>query len=412
MTINHLPSIKTLLLDKKIFGIIFLVFFIVSSTRSIEQIKWISYSAPAFFLIFLLVGYKEINNKELRFLLILISLFSFWSMLTSFWSSYPKDSFIRSFFYLISSLSIILGGFCWAKYFNRKDFGFMLPLNILLLTASLFSLMSRIPFDYWAGYGFGLKSFWGHQNTLASLIIFTIPGIFILPLKNKKIKLIITFILFVLNIYILILTHSRTSLAVLLSSIIFYAILIKNLKFFGVVMLLYICITILYFTNNDFHSIFNNYLFKTESSLLDRKKSTILPSYEAAGHGKLKGLGFGVSDSTVLQNLHLNLTYHFEGTRLVREKTVSIFALIEETGWIGLILYFIFIGYLFYLSFITYWKNKDWVSALMICVLVGMCIHAQLEGWWLGVGSVQFPLFMGVAGIAVGRFGKNLEQNS
>jgi hypothetical protein len=43
----------------------------------------------------------------------------------------------------------------------------------------------------------------------------------------------------------------------------------------------------------------------------------------------------------------------------------------------------------------------------MICVLLGMCLHAQLEGWWLGVGSVQFPLFMGVVGIAVGMFRNN-----
>jgi cell division protein FtsW (lipid II flippase) len=388
----------------------FVLFFILSSTRSIEQIKWISFSAPAFFIYFLIVGFKENNNKELRFLLILISLFSFWSMITSFWSFYPKDSFIRSFIYLISSWCIILGGFCWVKYFNKKDFGFMLPLNILLVTVSLFSLMSGIPFDYWAGYGFGLKSFWGHQNTLASLIIFTIPGIFILPSKDKKFRTLVTWILFVLNIYILVLTHSRTSLVVLLSSIVFYSILIRNLKFFGVVILIYICITVVYFTNNGFHNVFNNYLFKTENSLLDRKKSTIIPSYEAAGHGGWKGLGFGVSDTTVLENLQLNSTYHFEGARLVREKTVSIFALIEETGWVGLTLFLLFVGYLFYLVFLTYLKTKDWTSALMICVLLGMCVHAQFEGWWVGVGSVQFPLFMGIAGIAVGRFEKNLEQ--
>jgi len=39
----------------------------------------------------------------------------------------------------------------------------------------------------------------------------------------------------------------------------------------------------------------------------------------------------------------------------------------------------------------------------MICVLLGMCVHAQFEGWWLGIGSVQFPLFMGVAGAAIGK---------
>jgi hypothetical protein len=82
---------------------------------------------------------------------------------------------------------------------------------------------------------------------------------------------------------------------------------------------------------------------------------------------------------------------------------------VEETGWVGLILFLFFVGYLFYLSILTYWKTMDWTSALMICVLFGMCMHAQLEGWWLGVGSVQLPLFMGTAGIVIGKNRINAE---
>jgi len=52
----------------------------------------------------------------------------------------------------------------------------------------------------------------------------------------------------------------------------------------------------------------------------------------------------------------------------------------------------------------------DWTSALMICVLVGMCLHAQFEGWWLGAGSAEFRLFMGVAGIAIGKIGINSDK--
>jgi hypothetical protein len=391
-------------MNKKIFGIFYSLFFILAATRSIEQIKWISYSAPIFFLYFIIIGYKELKNKELWFSLLFVSLFSIWAMITSIWSPYPRESFIRSFVFLISSWGLIMAGFYWVKNYNKNEFGFLIPLNIFLLMISLFSLMTKIPSDYWAGYGFGLKSFWGHQNTLGSLIIFTIPGIFFLPLKNKKIRLIIILILCLLNIYILILTHSRTSIVVLLLSVFLYSVLTKRFKLLSSVIIIFSFITAVYFGNKDFRNITNNYLFKTEVSLLDRKMPNILATYDAAGHGGWKGLGFGVSDNTVIENLHINLTYHFEGVRLVREKTVSVFALLEETGWVGLILFLFFVGYLFYLAILTYWKTKEWVPALIICVLLGMCLHAQLEGWWLGIGSVQFPLFMGVVGIAVGKF--------
>lgn len=389
-------------MNRKIFGIMFGLFFILAATRSIEQVKWISYSAPAFYLYFLFAVFKDFKSNELKFSLLTVASFGLWAMVTSFWSDYPRESFLRSIVFIVSSFSLIMAGYHWVKNYS-KVFGFLIPLNFLLLIVSVFSLVTKIPFDYWAGYGFGLKSFWGHQNILASLIIFTIPGIFFLPLKDRKTRIIISLFLFFLNIYILTLTHSRTSLAVLFISVFLFLLLSNRFKLFGIVLLILICISTFYYANNKFHEILKNYLFKTEVSILDRKKSIISATYEAAGHGGWKGLGYGVSDSTVIKNLQYNIHYHYEGVRLVREKGVSILALMEETGWVGLMLFLLFIGYLFYLSIFNYWKSRDWTSALIVCVLIGMCLHAQLEGWWLGVGSVQFPLFMSVMGTVLGK---------
>jgi cell division protein FtsW (lipid II flippase) len=397
-------------MNKKISLIAFPLFFILAATRSIENIKWISYSAPLFYLFFIFDGLKDLKSKELKLSLLLITTFGLWAMVTSCWSTYPRESYIRSLVFIVSSSSLILGGYCWVKYFREKEFGFLIPLNILLLLVSLFSLMTKIPYDYWAGYGYGLKSFWGHQNILASLIIFSIPGIFMLPVKDKKINIVITSFLLILNIYILILTHSRTSLAVIILSAFLFALLSKRIKIFAIIMLIFLTLIITYMVNNNFQSHIKNYLFKTEISLLDRKMPVISASYEAAVIGGWKGLGFGVSDNTVLSNLLFNVHYHFEGVRLVREKAVSIYALIEETGWIGLILFLFFVLYLLYLTVKTYLNTMSWSSVMMVCLLIGMSLHAQLEGWWLGVGSVQFPIFMALAGITIGKIGIKAEQ--
>jgi cell division protein FtsW (lipid II flippase) len=365
-----------------------------------------------FYLVFILYGIKELKSKELNLSLVLVTVFGFWALATSLWSTYPRESCIRSIVFIISSTALIMGGFCWIKFFKEKEFSFLIPANVLLLIISLFSLMTKLPYDYWTGYGFGLKSFWGHQNTLASLILFTMPGIFILPGKNKKLGIIISLILALINIYILFLTHSRTSLIIFLLCSFLFLLLSKRFKVFSFITLILIVFSIGYILNNKIHKQINDYMFKTEVSLLDRKKPIISASYDAATIGGWKGLGFGVSDTTVINNLKFNIHYHMEGVRLVREKAVSIYALIEETGWIGLIFFLLFVGYIFYLSILTYLKTMSFPSILMICLLVGMTLHAQLEGWWLGVGSVQFPLFMGLVGIAAGQFGVSSREKS
>ena len=360
----------------------------------------------------MLVGYKELKNKELWFSLLFVALFGVWAMVTSLWSPYPRESFVRGILCIVLSWGIIMAGFYWVKNFKKNEFGFLIPINILLLMVSVFSLITKIPYDYWAGYGFGLKSFWFHQNMLASQIIFTIPCIFFLPLKDRRIRIIVTGILSFLNVYILILTHSRTSLVVLLLSVILFTVLTKRFNVLGIIILIIACVTTFYFVNKNFHSILNNYLFKTEVSLLDRKKPVLLATFEAAGHGGWKGLGYNVSDPTVVSNPQVNTSYYYKGVRLIREKGVSIFALVEETGWVGLILFLIFVSYLIYMSILTYWKTMDWTSALIICVLLGMCLHAQFEGWWLNAGSAEYRLFMGVAGIVAGKFNKISKTNN
>src|ERR1035437_8500928 len=119
-------------MNKKIFGIMFTLFFILAATRSIEQIKWVSYSALPFYLYFILSGFKEVKSKELKLSLLIVSSFGIWAMVTALWSSYPRESLLRSIVFILSSWGLIIGGFCWVKYFSKKEFSFLIPLNILL----------------------------------------------------------------------------------------------------------------------------------------------------------------------------------------------------------------------------------------------------------------------------------------
>ena len=391
-----------MLKNKILFLWMFVLFTIAAASRNVELIYIVSYSVPLFYLFFIFSGYEEvINNKELRFVIALVSLFGVWAMITSLWSWYPRVSFTRSTVFIISSWSVITAGFLWAKYYNKNILAYLIPLNILNLLISFFSLWTKIPHDYWAGYGYGLKSFWGHQNTLALAIIFTLPGIFYLPVKDKRFKITLVSILFALNVYILILTHSRTCLVLLILSAILFALLTRQYKITGGVVLALLFLGIICFANKNAGDRVYNYIFKTENTLLDRKKPVFEASYMAAENGGFIGLGYGLSDNSVLGNLHVIEHYHIESGRLVREKGVSLFALKEETGWVGLALFLLFLGTIFLMAVKTYLRNRDNTSALIVCVLTGMYIHAQFEGWMTGIASLPLPLLFVLTGIII-----------
>ncbi len=38
--------------------------------------------------------------------------------------------------------------------------------------------------------------------------------------------------------------------------------------------------------------------------------------------------------------------------------------------------------------------TDDYTLYIVHCTLLVMLIHAQFEAWWVGVGSISFPLFL------------------
>ena len=150
-----------------------------------------------------------------------------------------------------------------------------------------------------------------------------------------------------------------------------------------------------------------DYVFKTESTIGDRRSTQINATISAAIHGGLNGLGYGISDPENVINKDI-----VEGKRYYREKMISVLALIEEVGLIGMGLFLAIIGYVFWGLINAKGKilnnkleiiNVKLEAAFMIAVLIGLSFNAQIEGWWLGAGSWQFLLFFMFLGLGFGR---------
>jgi len=145
------------------------------------------------------------------------------------------------------------------------------------------------------------------------------------------------------------------------------------------------------------------------------------PSYKAALEGGLFGLGYGISHPEIRAGEYSD---HFEKGRLIREKGNSSLALIEEAGVVGLILFILPIIYMLIKLLDTRYQIPDdkylsgirnlpagskgqasgiqySVSSILIVALAALLLHAQFEAWWVGVGSVQLPLFFIYFGLIV-----------
>lgn len=356
-------------LTQNYINILFPLSLILVLTRSFPAFSFLYYAAIPLFIMFIITSLEIYTDKNYIKIIFPAAAFTVWCLITSLWSPYPQTTIIRSvyfFFIFISALSVT---HLWKKKYNNINF--LLPANIFIIILSLISLITNYPDDAWTGgNALGFMGFAAHQNTLAMMLLFTMPALFI---NENKTKLLLI-ILLIMNLVLLILTYSRASLiSVFIAAIIIYKYKMKAAVTLAVT---FILMLIIYLTSSEISHAVDKVIEKNSGSILANRTILWGPSYEAAKHGGIFGLGYGVSDPEIITSWGI-----YKEGRFVRETGNSILALIEETGIIGLAL----MAYLFY-SFFRITKYSIVITAF----LTGFFIHSQFEGWITGVSN--FPL--------------------
>jgi hypothetical protein len=396
------------------------VFIIGIISRTFPVISLFYYIVPVLLAVYTIIGIYLLHRSDLKLKrLSIIFSFPIYCLITSAWSDYPLMTLSRALYLILMYAGILSVVFILIKYFPKKGIDYFLPSNILVVIISVISLILGIPEDLWSGgNGLGFMGFAGHQNTLASAILFTLPGVIALGMKlsaksiafktnagdrnqNKKtltgyqpsiFNTLMLLLLLTANCLMILLTYSRASMLSLIIGILTFLIITKSKKILAVVFSLSCIILVLYFTIQPINITFNKWVNKDGGNILDRRIILWEPSFEAAKLGGILGLGYGVS-APEIKTPELTGS-HYEDGRYIREKGSSILAVIEETGFVGLILFLLPLIYILLNSFrIKYLKFTNH-HAILISALVSLLIHAQFEAWWVGPGSIQFPIFL------------------
>jgi O-antigen ligase len=387
---------------------------IVIISRTFPQFSAVYYLLPLFPLWFAAAAWKYISVKEFKTLMILAAVSGIWILLTSLWSDYPLISLSRGGYFILLSIGLIAGGYLSVKDGGSPAAGFLLWANTAVAALSLFSFITDIPADAWTGgHGKGFMGFAGHQNLLASGILFTVPAsVYFFLLQKSPSKFIsgstfanlLSVFLLLLNIFFLIITYSRASLLSYIIMIMLFGLFLFKWKAVVAYIIFAAAIAALFYFDVSFRNSFEKTLLKDFPTLLFSREILVEPSWHAALKGGAAGIGYGISDPDIILPGETGSAY-FDG-RYVREKGNSVLALVEETGVIGLILFLLPVLYVMKNSLSSLKRSEEEAkekgsphlspslnNAFLFSAVIAFIIHAQFEAWWVGPGSVQLPLF-------------------
>jgi O-antigen ligase len=404
-----LPANKYILLFYK-YSLPLLVIGIISRTFNIT--RYLYYTVPVLLIISIIFFLIAVPGKRKDFFyFLIIILFPVYCAFTTLWSLTPDISIQRALYLLLIYSGIFTSVIIYKHFASKKNsLEFLLPANIIIVILSLLSLISGMPGDSWTGgNSLGFKGFAGHQNTLAAAILFTLPGVAALGIEQSArsqspgvFRLWSFILLLASNLLLLTISYSRAALLALAFGIIAYLIFTKSKKILSYLIIIFIAVIALYYIVPPVQNSLNSVLYKNSDRPMDRRTILWQPSLEAAKLGGLFGLGYGVSAPGI--RTPLKTGSHYENGLYVREKGNSVLAIIEETGFVGLLLFLLPIMLLIK-KFKIHPGEQVQKSKLKIvpdhytiyivhCTLLVVLIHAQFEAWWVGVGSISLPLFL------------------
>ncbi|OGT37982.1 MAG: hypothetical protein A3F11_03155 [Gammaproteobacteria bacterium RIFCSPHIGHO2_12_FULL_37_14] len=363
-------------------------------------------------LLYLTLKKKLISYWDLPLVLAFAS-YSAWCFFSSFWSDVPLLSFSKSIVLCFVIITMTSAGIEWIKTYSWGGAFNYLKLSVYVFIPTVLFGMTRDSSvtSYSLAAGTSVEVYTSLIRG-ANMLGFMMAAIFPVLLwelykkwSNKKARILWGCALLICT-YFLILAFSRSAIADVIVILGGFAISFNLTKkvLFVIVGTQIALVTLLVHPSivSDIANTSKFYIYKTaidDADVFMSRQLVWQQSYEAAKEGGLFGLGYGVSWGFTDFNFDHGLTSAAYG----REKGNSQLAIIEETGWIGLILYVLLLGTvglkLFKMYVVAHDEEHRVLLGIISGMFVGLIFTSFFEAWWgapAGPETVYFWVLVGI----------------
>lgn len=337
-----------------------------------------------------------------------------WALMTYFWSGLPDLTLMKGTAFVLVAGSLFTAGQLWVRQAGvERSLDYLLPIVGLAMLATLAGTANPQSTDQMGTIEL-YQGLVGNANMLGTLMAMAVPAIlWRIYCSPSPIVRRLWLILLVVAFVTLLRANSRAALLVTLVTGMAFILSLPlrrwvTLALTGVVFGLLAVVL----TPGLLETVEHRYIYKGASraeGILVTREMVWEQSYALALQGGWIGGGYGVTIGDT----------SFEGGLSAvgygREKANSQFAIMEETGIVGLVLYFLLLAALFrrlYRAFRSLLRPHERVLlALTTGMLTGLVIHMIFEAWWVAPGSSEFAYFWGLAGVAVGLSGVFIQRD-
>lgn len=361
-----------------------------------------------FVLLFILLTYFFLNKKIFAhiengpFIFFLLSYLLF-CVATSLWSEVPLLSFSKSVAFLFAVITLVSAGCAWVvKFGYRNSLEWMLPILIITLVSGVFGGKADDQIGDVMLYG-GLSGNANNFGFLTAMVSSLILWRCYCVKENKKV-LFFWIVFLIMDLKFLFSSFSRSSIANFLCVILFFSISLpfskKILITFGSIVSLILLLVMMPVSLLESMAMMHvikggNYGVQgpvTDQILYSRER-VWQQSFNNAMKGGMMGAGFSVT---------IGDTDYKVGQALYgREKGNAQLAILEETGFVGLILSSIVI-FLFFAHAFSYYMRLNGDEKVMLGLVLGsicgLLVESFVEAWWDSIGPevICFWILVGI----------------
>lgn len=331
--------------------------------------------------------------------------FFIWAVVTVTWSEAPLLSSMKAGAFLVIAFTCMAAGQHWVyQHTPQEALNYLFPLTLVTLLAGIFGRFAENSV-YSAGIVSMTQGLVSGSNMFGSLLAMCLPLLLWQSyrhwssLRHRMLWLALTGV----DLYYLIASASRSAM---LSALCIALGLFLSLEGKRKVPLSLLAVGALLATfvvpTGTFQSIEEKYIYKgsKDEGLIASRVWVWEETYEGAQKAGLLGGGYGVSIGS--GQFKFALTTQGYG----REKGNSQLAIIEETGWIGLFIYFVSLlvlaGRVRFALLARPLGPERTLLALVAGTLLGMVVQSVFEAWWVAPASPESVYFWALAGVTLG----------